>query len=63
MAILSPTLDAIVNLKVKPEEGEIHILTFLANNLDDTFEVFFNPYLNGDQPDSFVERIYPMKAN
>ncbi|PIQ21355.1 MAG: nuclease [Cytophagales bacterium CG18_big_fil_WC_8_21_14_2_50_42_9] len=56
MALLTPSLDEIFKLKVKPEEGEIHILKFLLNNLDNTFEVYFNPYMNGDRPDIVLMR-------
>lgn len=56
MAILCPTLEKIITFQVKPEEGEIHLLTYLQNNLDDSFEVFFNPFLNGDRPDIIILR-------
>lgn len=54
MALLYPTFDEIQNLKVKPEIGELYLLDFLENNLDNSFEVFFNPFLNGDRPDIIV---------
>lgn len=56
MAILIPTLEEIFKLKVKAEEGELHILKYLADNLDNTFEVYFNPYMNGDRPDIVIMR-------
>jgi hypothetical protein len=56
MAKLYPDFDTIKNGKVKPEPGELHLLNYLINNLDDTFEVFFNPMLNGDRPDVVILR-------
>lgn len=54
MAIFFPTYDEILKLKVKPEIGELHLLNFLKHHLDDSFEIFFNPFLNGDRPDVIV---------
>lgn len=54
MANLIPSYDKILSLKVKPEEGELHLLKFLDSELDDSFEVYFNPYMNGDRPDIVV---------
>lgn len=54
MAIFIPTLQQIQQAKVTPEPGEIHLLNFLSETLDDTFEVFFNPYMNGDRPDIVI---------
>lgn len=34
----------------------MHLLQFLIANLDDSYEIFFNPYLNGDRPDIVVLR-------
>ncbi|MFS4466167.1 ATP-binding domain-containing protein [Maribacter sp. 2210JD10-5] len=54
MATLIPTYDKILSSKVKPEEGELHLLKFLDSQLDNSFEVYFNPYMNGDRPDVVV---------
>ncbi|WP_339848319.1 NERD domain-containing protein [uncultured Dokdonia sp.] len=54
MATLIPSLQKILLQKVKPEEGELHLLKFLDKELDDSFEVYFNPYMNGDRPDIVV---------
>ena len=54
MAQFIPSLDDIRNLTVKPEEGELYLLEFLNKVLDDTFEVYFNPYMNGDRPDVII---------
>lgn len=56
MATLIPSLDKIKQLKVKPEEGELYLLSFLDRVLDESFEVFFNPYMNGDRPDIVIMR-------
>ena len=54
MATLIPSYDKIQNLKVKPEDGELHLLKFLYQELDSSFEVYFNPFMNGDRPDIVV---------
>lgn len=56
MAIFIPSLDKILLARVKPEPGELHLLRFLESELDDSFEVFFNPYMNGDRPDIIILR-------
>lgn len=56
MARISPSLEQIELLKVKPTSGERHLLHFLSSILDDTYEVFFQPYLNGDNPDIIIVR-------
>lgn len=54
MAEIYPNFETIINGRVKPQPGEIHLLKFLINALDDTYEVFFNPFLNGDRPDVVI---------
>ena len=56
MALVFPPLENIEKLKVKPEEGELKLLNFLKNSLDDSYEVYFQPYLNGDWPDVILMR-------
>ena len=56
MAKLIPSIDHILNMKVPPTEGELTLLRFLDYNLDDSFEVYFNPYMNGDRPDIVIVR-------
>ena len=56
MAQLYPDLETIMKHKVKPEPGELQLLKFLINNLDDSFEIYFNPMLNGDRPDVVILR-------
>ena len=54
MAKLIPTIDKIKKFTVQPEEGELYLLNFLDQVLDDSFEVYFNPYMNGDRPDVVI---------
>jgi hypothetical protein len=56
MARLSPTIEEIDLLTVSPTNGERYLLNFLSNTLDDSYEVFFQPYLNGDNPDVIILR-------
>lgn len=56
MAVFYPTFDKIKEFKVQPTAGEWALLNFLRSKLDDTFEVYFNPYLNGDRPDVIIMR-------
>lgn len=56
MATLIPSFESIQSFKVKPEEGELHLLKFLDSYLDESFEVYFNPFMNGDRPDVVVMR-------
>ena len=56
MAKLIPTYEKIMQFKVQPEPGELHLLKFLEKSLDDSFEVYFNPYMNGDRPDIIIMR-------
>ncbi|MCF2494283.1 nuclease-related domain-containing DEAD/DEAH box helicase [Dyadobacter chenhuakuii] len=56
MAILSPTIEVIKRQKVQPTEGEWTLLNFLMGQLDDTYEIYYQPYLNGDNPDFAIMR-------
>lgn len=56
MPILSPPLEVIKRQKVQPTEGEWTLLNFLLANLDDSYEIYFQPYLNGDNPDFALMR-------
>jgi hypothetical protein len=44
MAILSPTIEVIKRQKVQPTEGEWTLLNFLLDNLDNTYEIYFQPF-------------------
>ncbi len=54
MANFYPDLENIARLTVAPTDGELHLINVLREALDDTFEVYFNPYLDGDRPDVIV---------
>lgn len=54
MAKLFPDLPNINRLTVPPTEGERHLIKILSEMLDDTYEIYFNPYLDGDRPDVIV---------
>lgn len=56
MAIFYPDIETIKKFNVPPTEGEWTLLLFLGNILDDTYEVYFTPYLNGDRPDVMIMR-------
>ena len=56
MATFYPSLENIERLKVPPTEGERSLLDFLGRVLDDSYEVYFNPYMNGDRPDVLIMR-------
>ena len=56
MAVLIPKREIIAKQNQKPTPGELTILNFLEENLDDTFEVYYQPHLNGDLPDIVVMR-------
>jgi len=56
MATLIPSYEKVLTMKVKPEEGELFLLKFLDKELDSSFEVYFNPYMNGDRPDIVIMR-------
>ena len=56
MAIFFPQIDIINRFKVPPTKGELALIDFLGKVLDDSFEVYFNPFLNGDRPDVIIMR-------
>lgn len=58
MAVIYPDIENIQRLKVPPTPGEWSLINHLKDNLDDTYEVFFNPYLDGDRPDIIILREY-----
>lgn len=47
-------LKQITRLKVQPEPGEIALIEFLCRELSDDYEIFFQPFLNGDRPDIVI---------
>ncbi|WP_297571722.1 MULTISPECIES: ATP-binding domain-containing protein [Helicobacter] len=56
MAQFFPPISDIFLFKIQPTEGELALLRFLEVNLDEHYEVYFNPYLNGDRPDIIILR-------
>ena len=54
MAVIYPELENILRLKVSPTPGEWELVNYLKEHLDGTYEVFFNPYLDGDRPDIII---------
>lgn len=56
MAVFIPPIEKILQFKVKPTQGELYLLQFLEKTLDDSFEIYFNPYMNGDRPDVVIMR-------
>lgn len=56
MATFFPSIEKIKKLKVQPTAGEMALMNFLWKVLDDSYEVYFNPYLNGDRPDILIMR-------
>ncbi|MFZ6052552.1 UvrD-helicase domain-containing protein [Halocola ammonii] len=56
MAILEPKVEILKRQKVQPTEGEWKLLNFLLEKLDDTYEIYYQPFLNGDNPDLAVMR-------
>ena len=56
MATLIPSYEKVLTMKVKPEAGELYLLKFLDKELDSSFEVYFNPFMNGDRPDIVIMR-------
>ena len=56
MAILEPKLEIIKGQKVQPTQGEWELLNFLLEKLDDTYEIYYKPFLNGDNPDFAIMR-------
>ncbi|MBB1077964.1 NERD domain-containing protein [Rhodoferax sp. 4810] len=58
MAVIYPDIENIQRLKVSPTPGEWCLINYLKKHLDDTYEVFFNPYLDGDRPDIIILKEY-----
>lgn len=56
MAVCFPSIEQIRNFRVPLEDGELHLLEFLMNLLDDSYEIYVQPFLNGDRPDFVVMR-------
>ena len=49
--LISPIEEEIPNLKTRPTAGELCVLQFFRSNLNDNWEIYFQPHLNGCRPD------------
>ena len=56
MAILIPERNVIEQQKVSPTSGEITLINFLETTLNDEYEIYYQPYLNGKNPDVILIR-------
>lgn len=56
MAKISPPYDKLKNINPRPTTGESTLLKYFDSNLDDSYEVYFQPSLNGDKPDIILMR-------
>ena len=58
MALIYPSFEAINRLKKPPTPGENQLIKFLFDYFsgDDKYELYFQPYLNGDIPDVILMR-------
>ena len=54
MAIVYPDFTTISKLRVPATEGEFFLLEYLSTKLDSSYEIFFNPFLDGDRPDIII---------
>lgn len=54
MAILIPSMDKICSLPPAATPGELFALEQLEKTLDDTYEIYFQPVINGYKPDIIV---------
>jgi hypothetical protein len=56
MALCFPSLEEVERFRVPLELGERHLLDFLLSYLDNNYEIYVQPFLNGDRPDIVVVR-------
>ena len=56
MALLYPSQENLNRLTVKLTPGEQHLVNFLVKNLDDSYEIYVQPFINGDHPDIVLMR-------
>lgn len=54
MAVVYPDFMTISKLRTPATEGEFYILDYLSAKLDSSYEIFFNPFLDGDRPDIII---------
>ena len=51
MAIVYPDINTIKKMKPQPTEGELYLVETLQRELPDAFNVYFQPFIEGDKPD------------
>jgi hypothetical protein len=56
MAICFPSLEQVSNYRVPLTAGEKYFLEALCLYLDDSYEIYIQPFLNGDRPDFLIMR-------
>lgn len=56
MAQIRPPYEELKNMNPQPTEGEEKLVSYFNENLDDRYEVYFQPSLNGDKPDIVLMR-------
>ncbi|MHC5225910.1 NERD domain-containing protein [Ignatzschineria sp. LJL83] len=54
MGKLYPSREKIAQLTVAPTEGELCLINYLEEHLDDSFLIFYEPFLNGSRPDLII---------
>lgn len=58
MAIFIPELENMEKWRDQPSEGELYMLNFLQQTFlhDDSYEIYYKPFLNEDRPDIVLMR-------
>ncbi|MCP2041918.1 hypothetical protein L1281_002536 [Neisseria sp. HSC-16F19] len=56
MAVLIPSREIINKQRVAPTQGENTLLDFLQKSLNDEYEIYYQPFLNGQNPDIVLMR-------
>jgi len=56
MALCFPSLEEIARFRVPLEVGERYLLDFFLGYLSDNYEIYVQPFLNGDRPDIVIVR-------
>lgn len=56
MAKFYPPIEIIKSQKIQPTEGEKALLNCFWKNLNDSYEIFYRPFINGDRPDMVIAR-------
>jgi len=56
LAQLYPDIETIKKLHQPPTDGELALLDFLCQELNEEYEIYFQPLINGDNPDLVIMR-------